>query len=270
MDSNWIPLPRSEEGPRYIIKYRFESSGYTIFISDASRIWTESLDQAKIVERARTEDCSITPSDDDPNQLSILFEKLENAFYARAGAAFVIDDSKSAEKIWITTSSPLPSPLPPLNWTFDLRIGPAEAMRKELVVPLLSLSYAQTNRIEELSTELHEKDNAISQLLDKVQTKNLELKSIFPNVPIARTSKKDISRADIGQHLKAYRPFEKDKWLKAMSLSEEVAYDSLVLGAFRTASSFNITVQGFYDEDTEDRKKRQLLRTQSTMDEFQV
>jgi len=200
----------------------------------------------------------------------ILFGKLEDVFYARGGATLTLDDSDLKQQIVMRTTTPLPRPLPALTWYFNLGIGPAEAMRKELVVPLLLMSFAQTQRIEELSSELHEKDNAISRILDKFESKNIELKSIFPTVPIARTSKKDISRADLAEHVKGLRPFNESKWLEVMSTAEEVEYDDLVLGAFRTVSSIKIQVQGFGDRNDDEEKKRKLLRTQSTADAFQV
>jgi len=185
IDSNWRPLPGGDldNDHRYIVKFRFEPTGYTIFLSDASRIWTESLNYKEVLRRAREEDCSITPSDEDPKQLMILFGKLEDVFYARGGATLTLDDSDVKQQIVMRTTTPLPRPLPALTWYFTLGIGPAEAMRKELVVPLLSMSFVQTQRIEELSSELHEKDNAISRILDKFESKNIELKSIFPTVP---------------------------------------------------------------------------------------
>jgi len=254
-----------------MVKYRFESLGYTIFLSDASRIWTESLDYAQILRRAKIEECSITPSEDDPNQLSILLEKLADVFHARHGATFTFDDLEAEKKISIIATSPLPKPLSPLTWFFNLAIGPANAMRKELVVPLLSLSYSQSERIDELLSELHEKDSAISRILDKFGSQNITLKSIFPTVPISRTSKKDITRNDLSQHVKGLRPFDDKRWQETIaSSSQEVEYDTLIVGAFKTASSTNIFVEGFGDRSRDDANRRKPLRTQSTFEGFQV
>lgn len=272
MNSKWIPLHIQEDDAknRYIVKFRFESSGYTVFLSNASSIWSESLSHTEIISRATEEDCSITPSDDDPNQLTILLKKLEDVFHARDGATFKIDDSELTKQISLRTESPLPKPLPPLTWFFDLKIGPADSMRTELVLPLLTLSYTQTQHISQLTSELLEKDNAVSRILDKLDAKNIELKSIFPTVPIARTSRRDITRGDVAEHVKGLRPFDHRSWQKTVSSGQQVDYDDLVVGAFQNASNTNITVQGFDDDHEEARKRRILMRAQSSVDGFQV
>jgi hypothetical protein len=64
--------------PSLLVKASFSKNGYSIRLTDLSRIWAEELDKAEIISRARARNCSIDPGED-AEQYDIFNEKLQSA-----------------------------------------------------------------------------------------------------------------------------------------------------------------------------------------------
>ena len=78
MAISWQPLDVGTSAdahlPPLLISKTFEANSYTIYLTDLTHIWVESLDHAGMLRRAEEENTSIDPTDS--SQLRILLNKL--------------------------------------------------------------------------------------------------------------------------------------------------------------------------------------------------
>jgi hypothetical protein len=89
----WRHLRQNDERlPPLLVKASFSKNGYTICLTDLSRMWVEKLDKNAIVTRARRRNCSIDPSDD-TEQYGILLEKIQNVLQQRSGTDLAISST---------------------------------------------------------------------------------------------------------------------------------------------------------------------------------
>ena len=279
-----LPLSTNTNDRRLLTRHSFNTNGYTVQITDLRNVWFDTLDRQEIIERATREESSIDPSDD-ITQLQILLQHLEDALCGKQGTTLeMISPILSDGEMILRSMTPLPQGLRPLTWSFNLNRAADEAIRSDLVVPLIAACYLQNQQINQLSHWLVEKDNAIAKIMDKLETSGTDLASIFPTVPVGK-NKRGMQRSQIVQHVKGLSPVDKHTWMKAQYSSslQLVPFEKLVQGAFadnepevtttiiRLANSVNATTSCGQVRNLErSQNDNWLSQQQSNADEFQV
>ena len=214
MSSTWKPLllHRNHSGiPPLLIKYEFGPSDYQIWLTDLSYIWTESLDRRQIVKRACNIDTSIDPSEGSA-QIRLFFNCIAEALCQEPGSSVKLDQSTDINRLTLYTSTPLPPPLQPLEWSIVLMLGPQSAFASEFISPLLSQQLTAKVEKASLLQQLREKDNVISKLVEKVQGDGVDFGKLFPGAISSKSGAGPASRAALAKSIKGLREFDQTQW----------------------------------------------------------
>ncbi|KAK5679035.1 hypothetical protein LTS10_008690 [Elasticomyces elasticus] len=210
MSNHWKTLPLDDKSvPHLLIKANLHSLGYTIQITDLSRIWGETLTKKQIKQRALNEDCSVDPSEGE-DQYQILLNKIQQALHQQDGASLSLGPAKSNngakpgdDGLTLDLSAPLPSPLPALKWRIHLSSLPPTALKTSLLRPLLQHAQIQQAQIQALIHELGEKDRVISKITDRLETSGVS------NVKVSR---KKSQREQLARHVRGLGDFDQVAW----------------------------------------------------------
>ncbi|KAF3932620.1 hypothetical protein ABW19_dt0200356 [Dactylella cylindrospora] len=169
----WEPFPvlSSSSPPLYLRKY-FTNTSYTIYLTDLTSLWGESLDKSAILDRAEDRGCSIDPSTDD-SQLFILLEKLSSGVTG-LNSAVTVDLEIRGDTFNVNTKETLQAPLQPLEWRFRLKLLPAAKFTNHFLIPLLYMGSLLSRQTSSLLTTIQEKDATIARLLDKLEECKIE------------------------------------------------------------------------------------------------
>lgn len=235
--SFWRVLQLSNEdttAPQLLIKTQFDSSSYTVFLTDLTNIWSEELDLSGIVRRASDVESPIEVSERDSSQLAILFESVQKSISNSDDSTSTISRDKLDNVILHTTIS-LPEPLDSLNWKFHLVKGTAAGLKNELILPLLISSHVQHVRISRLLSVISDKDRAITRLVDQYESSNLDLAAAFPSIGNAKSGRKVARREQAARHIPGLQNFEPDMWKR--ETAELVDTNVSTLGLFEEALS---------------------------------
>ncbi|KAI1479246.1 XLF-domain-containing protein [Daldinia eschscholtzii] len=221
----WHPSPIFPDLPPLMTSLRYASSSYTLYITDLTNMWVESLDRKGIILRSLQENTSIDLSDGDPNQWSIFFSKLDAAFdptspYHHAtslsiSASTVGTTSKGGLALYVTCV--LPEPLKPLKWPVYLTKCPPVGLASELVLPLVQAHHARTLEVRDLLTRLKEKDAVIQKLVNKLEANKIGLEYVFNSL----STKRKLSRATAEEKVKGLAPFNELEWRSSVTTSQE-------------------------------------------------
>ncbi|KAI9717871.1 MAG: hypothetical protein M1812_004398 [Candelaria pacifica] len=234
--SSWsiLPLPRSESLPILLVKCQFGSSDYTIYLTDLTYVWSETLDRRQIIRRALNDDTSIDPSED-AGQLKILLRKIEDALRGEQQTSLQLRYAGKGKALLLSAVAPLPAPLHPLIWTMHLEPSSQEAVTSELVVPSLIVQLTQGSQISSLLGQIKEKDHVIGRLLDKLESSGVELSSVFPGTAGLKSGKKGSGREAAAKYVKGLGVFDfKEAAYSKPNLSSQ---QDLVQEAFATRES---------------------------------
>jgi hypothetical protein len=280
MSSIWRPLPRTAglHGAAVLLKYSMTSSGYSVHLTDLSQVWSEELSKATICARARSTDCSIDPTEDN-DQLNILSAKIEAALRGddETSLAIVAD---GADHITLTTTSPLPNPLPPLTWFFQLGPGSREQVKTEVMVPLVCSTYMRKQQQDDLVALIAQKDILINKLVDKIESVGSELSSLYPNLARIRPGKNQ--RQQLAKHVKGLDQFDEGSWRKEFDskIHDGLAFRDMSEVAFRESGTKAVDGLLLSLDSTAFRPLPEVLKTGAaaaprllrveTKDEFQV
>lgn len=214
MITNWKRLntnSRDSEIPPLLIKYEFETFHYTVFVTDLTSMWTESLDRKQIVKRALIVDTSIDPSENN-EQFKILLDNLEKALNEEGATKLALCKGKTPNQIALHTSTVLPASLAPLLWSFDLDPAPRDLLTTQLLVPCLVRQSFARAQIISLIRQIKEKDNMISRLLDKMQADGVDLNKLFPGLAGLKSGTKSDVRDRGSQFIKGLGVFNEENW----------------------------------------------------------
>ncbi|KAK5698602.1 hypothetical protein LTR17_023520 [Elasticomyces elasticus] len=219
MSNHWKSLPLDGESvPHLLIKANLHSLGYTIQITDLSRIWGETLTKKQIKQRALNEDCSVDPSEGE-DQYQILLKKIQQALIQQDGASLSLGPARSDngansgdDGLTLDLSAPLPSPLPALKWRIHLSALPPTALETSLLRPLLQHAQIQQAQIQALIHELGEKDRVISKITDRLETSGNDLTAVFPGVSNVKVSRKKSQREQLARHVRGLGDFDQVAW----------------------------------------------------------
>lgn len=236
----WCALPASvsKDGGPFLTRYVFGTDNYKVQITDLTHVWTEELSKRDIINRARQDETSINPSEDN-NQFKIIMQKIRGAVDGDDDTSLSISSNSAAKELEIRLTSELPKPLHAFHWRLRPVRSQDATVSSELIIPLIRSSYVQYQRVEELSRLLADKDLAISKMLDKVESVGVDLDSIFPKMSATRTTKRDKYREIIAKNVRGMAPFEKSKWLGAFPDRGEdpPGFRELVKDAFAAADA---------------------------------
>ncbi|EGX48546.1 hypothetical protein AOL_s00080g175 [Orbilia oligospora ATCC 24927] len=206
----WEPFPiQSAFSPPLYIQRRFTTTSYTIYLTDLTSIWAESLDQGAICDRAEDRNCSIDPSTDD-SQFQILLEKLA-AGVTGLNPSVTVDLEVRSDTFNINTKEKLQAPLQPLEWRFRLKLQSGAVFTKHFSLPLLYYGSLLSRQTNSLLTIIDEKDATIARLLDKFEEYKFDLSSIFPGYKKGRTPQ---------GKAKGLVPFDRNAWRQELQAAE--------------------------------------------------
>lgn len=222
MSQGWKRLSLPSEGPQppIFIKFSTSASGYEIYLTDLSHIWTESLNRREIIKRALTDDTSIDPSED-AEQFQVLLRKLRDALYGSKGSKVVVDRASRGNDLKITTTTKLPAPLQPLEWNINLSKCAQNVFTRHVVLPLLQEERVQENQLRSLIDRLKEKDWVLGKLFDKIEAVGLDLGSVFPSAAGVRSAHKGMTFDQAAKSIKGVAAFDEDTWKAAVEDRDE-------------------------------------------------
>jgi hypothetical protein len=198
--------PDGEAIPQLLVKPVFTSNSYTVHLTCLSNIWSEELDLDGIVDRASSERSPIEISRQDTAQLAILLDNVKRSLEHSDDAICRISRSEN-DGITLHTTITLPKPLDSLTWKFHLEKRASISLKNELILPLLISSHIQHQRIAALVSTAHDKDKAITRLMDQYESSNLDLAAAFPILSGLKTGRKAIKREQAAKHIPALKPF---------------------------------------------------------------
>lgn len=222
MSQGWKRLSLPSEGPQppIFIKFSTSASGYEIYLTDLSHIWTESLNRREIIKRALTDDTSIDPSED-AEQFQVLLRKLRDALYGSKGSKVVVDRASRGNDLKITTTTKLPAPLQPLEWNINLSKCAQNVFTRHVVLPLLQEERVRENQLRSLIDRLKEKDWVLGKLFDKIEAVGLDLGSVFPSAAGVRSAHKGMTFDQAAKSIKGVAAFDEDTWKAAVEDRDE-------------------------------------------------
>ena len=205
------PRKHDDGVPSLLVKYHFGPSNYQVWLTDLTYLWTESLDRRQIVRKALNGDTSIDPSEDSA-QLRLFLQSIADALRQRPGTSVTLDQSNDIQKLTLTTLTPLPHPLRPLEWSLILMLAPQPEFASEFLSPLLSKQLtAKTEKIS-LLQQLKEKDYVISKLIEKLQGDGVDLGKVFPGAMSSKSAAGHTALGILAKSIKGLREFDQDRW----------------------------------------------------------
>jgi hypothetical protein len=204
--------------PSLLVKASFSKNGYSIRLTDLSRIWAEELDKAEIISRARARNCSIDPGED-AEQYDIFNEKLQSALQQHGNTTLALSTTKNGN-LNLCLEAPLPSPLPTFEWAVDLKQMSDRSVEVDLVSPLLQKACLLEHHMQMLIAEIQAKDKVIGKITDRLETSGHDLTAVFPGVANVKTSGNKSKREQFARHVRGLGEFDEASW------SAKVAADS--------------------------------------------
>ena len=219
--------------PPLLIKYELGTSSYTIWMTDLTLTWIESLDRKQIIQRSFDVDTSIDPSEG-PNQFRLFLQSISNAFKEQDGTHLTLVQGSGDQKLLLRACTPLPGSLKPLEWFAELAIAPQSTLTAELIVPMLGDHVDTHFKQASLLEQLKEKDLIITKMIDKLQSDGVDLGRVFPGIASAKIGRQT-SRNTLGKSVKGLGEFDEQQWSKRYSKNVAAlnAYPDLVYNAFK-------------------------------------
>ena len=213
MTSTWRPLVlhRKPNGvPPLLVKFEFGSSDYQVWLTDLSYIWTECLDRRQIQRRALDVETSIDPTEGSA-QLRLFLDKIADALGQRPGTSVKLGESCDIKHLSLNTSTSLPHPLPPLEWSILLILAPQLTFASEFVTPLLNQHLSAKLEKTSLLQQIKEKDSVISKLIEKMQGDGVDLGKVFPGVVSSKSGIGHNASWAITRSIKGLRKFDQNQ-----------------------------------------------------------
>jgi hypothetical protein len=212
----WQPLKLAKSAsahlPPLLISATFDrNSSYTIYLTDLTHIWSESLSRKQIVRRSQDEKTSIDPSDDEDN-LRQLLEKIRSGLDGEKNttAALTINADDDRPSLTLSLMVKLPAGIVPLEWPIQLSAAPQAALTQQLILPLLEAQHTRFLETASLVEVLREKDHVIQKLLDRLEAQNTEFGEVFPQA--AGKAGRKIDRRKAEERVKGLAPFDIGTW----------------------------------------------------------
>lgn len=212
-------------GAPLLFRYAFGPSNCSIWLTDLTYVWTETLDRKSIIQRSFSLDTSIDPSEDS-SQMQLLLSSVETALAQKPGTDIRVTAEAGGERITLRLTVPLPAPLAPLKWNFNLRRCAAQEFTREVVMPLLLLQVKSATEKRSLFHHLKEKDNVISKLINQMQADGCDMSKVFPGSVFSKSSSRTDVRQVLSKSVKGISEFKKQEWQTQVDSSTNLKMDS--------------------------------------------
>lgn len=177
-----LPLTRPiRSAPPLLVQSIFTPTSYTLYLTDLTSVWSETLSKREILSRAEKEGTTIDPSGD-LSQLKILLEKLQHAVVKQdddVDLELTSAPARGEGVLKLKTTTELPAPLLPLTWVFRLQSLPRVQYTNLFVLPLIGCISTLQDQIESLLSIVKDKDNLIERLTDQLKEHNLDVKNML-------------------------------------------------------------------------------------------
>ncbi|KKZ61043.1 hypothetical protein EMCG_00621 [[Emmonsia] crescens] len=211
--SRWskLQLPNGNPTPPLLYKYLTSNLGCEIYLTDLAYVWSQSLTRKEILNNASKYNTSIDPSEDE-EQYFILLHKISDALRGSKDSSLSLTSDTGGEELKLITSTELPAPLDPLEWTFTLSPQSPNALTKHILLPILKGEANHEARILSLIGYVKQKDWALSKLFDKIESSGVDLSTVFPGMGGVRLSRKESVYSQASKHIKGVAPFDEDLW----------------------------------------------------------
>ena len=204
----WKHLQQSDaQLPPLLVKASFTKNGYSIRLTDLSRVWAEELQKAEIITRARARNCSIDPGED-AEQHGIFNEKLQSALQQHGNTTLALSTMENGN-LKLHLEAPLPSPLPTLEWEINLKQMSDRSVEVDLVSPLLQKACLLERHMQMLIAELQAKDKVIGKITDRLETSGHDLTEVFPGV---KSTGNKAKREQFARHVRGLGEFDEASW----------------------------------------------------------
>ena len=221
MPSAWrtLNLPSQNGGVISLLtQHDFGSSNYTVWLTDLTCLWKESLDRRQIIKKAFSIDTSIDPSED-AGQMQLLLSSICKALDQEAGTNVIVSPRDHGSQLSMNLTTPLPASLPPLQWTLTLEKASQPEFTSQFVMPLLTGQITLATQTTSLVQQVKDKDTVIAKLMNQLQSDGSDLNKVFPG---ARFSSKANVREIAGRSVKGVAEFDEDRWRSRISQENAV------------------------------------------------
>lgn len=193
--------------PSLLVKASFSKTGYSIRLTDLSRVWAEELPKAEMITRARAHDCSIDPGED-AEQYDIFAEKLQSALQQHGNTTLALSTTKNGN-LKLHLEAPLPSPLPTFEWEIHLKQMSDRSVEVDIVSPLLQKACLLERHMQQLIAEIQAKDKVIGKITDRLEASGHDLTAVFPGVKITGNKPQ---REQFARHVRGLAEFDNASW----------------------------------------------------------
>lgn len=174
--------------------------------------------------RAFSINTSIDPSEDS-TQMSLLFRSIEDALRQRPGSRVNLDRSNDIKQLTLHTSTPLPHPLRPLEWSIVLMLAPQSTFASEFVSHLLNQQLTAKAEMTSLLEQLRDKDKVISKLVDKMHGDGVDLGKVFPGAVSSKSGTGPNARRAVAKSIRGLEEFDQDQWESQLAKDNEFSKD---------------------------------------------
>ena len=235
MSSSWKllnPKENQKTTTRFLVKYDFGPASYTVFLTDLTFLWTETLDRRQIVKRALNLETSIDPSED-AHQMQLLLRHVREALEGLDHTAVTVHGKGDADKLTLAASIALPSPLPPLEWPIHCIKASQAEFTTEFVLPCLHSCSLAKLQVKSLLQHMKDKEHVFGKLIDKIQSDGTDLGSIFPGAPRGKVGSRPNAREIAAKSVRGLAEFEESQWQRQFAASSAVSnIDDLLSSVF--------------------------------------
>lgn len=195
LSEEWRTLPfsnRDDGPPKLLFKFITSSDGFELYVTDIMHCWKSLGDRTSIAREAARTHSSIDPSED-ATQFQVLLSKIRDGLMGRNGGRCKIGsvypdaaDTEPLRAFTLHSRTPLPLPLQPLHWRFDLLQEGQMLLTCELILPALASELKHQTQIEDLKRQIEQKDHVITRLMDKIEQSSMDLSLVFPGYSSGR------------------------------------------------------------------------------------
>ena len=219
MNSGWRLFTSSLKvrgSPTLLVKHEtaISSNGRVlrlkVCITDLTYLWTETLERKELIRKAC--DTSI-----DPEQLDTLLEYLSKGLNFAPRTTLSLKSERGRSHLVLHLKVPLPEPLRPLEWDFDLRQASELDFTREFVLPLIGNLYQGQNALLDLEAIIKSKDKAVERISNELEARNIGITGLFDKRfygdNVAEKHKKGI----LMNKIPGLKPFDADKWQEERS-----------------------------------------------------
>ena len=220
----WKPLSLNKPSKAIscaLVKYEFGPTSYVIHLTDLTHLWTESLDRRQIIRRAIDLNTSIDPSEDG-SQMRVFLDHIQHALEGASGTAVSLSEEDKSNRLSLSISVTLPSPLAPLDWPVFLLQASQDLLTSQLMLPCLGQILSFRAQIDSLLQHLRDKDGVIRKLMDRIQSDGTDLSKVFPGSASIRSGSRLNAREAVFKSVKGMASFDELEWRKKFAENNDI------------------------------------------------